>query len=120
MIILASFALSLAGAQSAAPAPAPKVLPAPSLEIPALNEAPSSAIGDELLKQSRGGQTIIVNDQTLIGLVEGNSIGDYTAGSVSISDQALSNFNGLGNLLINTGAQNSLQAGMSVTINVNP
>jgi hypothetical protein len=31
---------------------------------------------------------------------------------------AFSNFNGIGNILINTGSQNSLQTGMNLTINV--
>ena len=38
--------------------------------------------------------------------------------SVSLSDNALSGFNGVGNVLINTGAQVSLQAGMNLTINI--
>ena len=38
--------------------------------------------------------------------------------SVSLSDFALSNFNGVGNLLINTGGQVSLQTGMNLIINV--
>jgi hypothetical protein len=37
---------------------------------------------------------------------------------VSLSDNALSSFNGLGNIVINTGSQVSVQSGMNVTINV--
>ena len=63
---------------------------------------------------------MVVTNQSLVAITSGNVInGDYAAGNVSISDNALSNFNGLGNLLINTGAQVSLQTGMNVTINVN-
>ena len=58
-------------------------------------------------------------NQTLVAITSGNVIaGDYVAGNVSLSDNALSNFSGIGNVLINTGAQVSLQTGMNVTINV--
>jgi hypothetical protein len=71
------------------------------------------------LKELRGGETIMVANQTLTGITSGNVInGNYTAGNVSLSDHALSNFTGLGNLSINTGAMVSLQAGMNLTINV--
>jgi hypothetical protein len=63
----------------------------------------------------------VVSDQTLVAITSGNTLnGDYTAGSVSLSDNALSSFNGVGNLLINTGAQVSLQTGMSVVVNLGP
>jgi hypothetical protein len=123
MIIEALVALALSGpdpAAAAAPAAASPAAAPPAAASPA-ERAPSAVIGDEALKLARGGETVVVNNQTLSALLSGNVIGgDYTAGSVTISDQALSNFNGLGNLLINTGAQNALQAGMTLTINVNP
>jgi hypothetical protein len=73
------------------------------------------------LAQFRGGQTLVVGNQTLTAVTSGNVLnGDYTAGSVSLSDNAFANFNGIGNLAINTGAQVSLQSGMSVVINVQP
>jgi hypothetical protein len=71
------------------------------------------------LDNLRGGQTIVVGNQTLTAITTGNVLnGDYTAGSISLSDNAFSSFNGFGNLAINTGAQVSLQSGMSVVINV--
>lgn len=80
-------------------------------EMPALDEAG--------LKELRGGETIMVANQTMAAIVTGNVInGDYTAGNVSLSDFALSSFNGLGNLTINTGAMVSINAGMNLTINV--
>jgi hypothetical protein len=72
------------------------------------------------LDKLRGGEEIVVSDQNLNALTTGNLInGNNTAGNVSISDMAFSNFNGVGNILINTGSQNSLQTGMNLTINVN-
>jgi hypothetical protein len=118
MIIEALVALALSGANP--PVDAATMPLAAGAEAPA-EHARSGVIGDEALKLARGGETVVINDQTLSAVLSGNFIaGDYTAGSVTISDQALSNFNGLGNVLINTGAQNALQAGMSLTINVNP
>lgn len=85
------------------------------------SKAEQAPLLDEDLDALRGGETIVLADQTLVAVTTGNVInGDYTAGAVSLSDMALSNFNGLGNVLINTGAQVSLQSGMNVTINVGP
>jgi len=74
---------------------------------------------DADLADLRGGQAIVIANQTLTAIATGNSIGgDVSAGAVSLSDSALSGFNGLGNVVINTGSQVSLQAGMNVIINV--
>lgn len=71
------------------------------------------------LEGLRGGQSIIVGNQTLTAITTGNVLnGDYAAGSVSFSDNAFANFGGVGNLAINTGAQVSLQSGMSIIINI--
>ena len=78
-----------------------------------------AAISDEELDGQRGGQAIILTNQSMTAITSGNVLnGGYTAGAVSLSDNALSNFNGIGNLLINTGAQVSLQTGMNITINI--
>ena len=78
-----------------------------------------ASIDDQELADLRGGETVVLTNQTMVAVTAGNVInGDYVAGSVSLSDFALSNFNGVGNLLINTGAQVSLQTGMNLTINV--
>lgn len=76
-------------------------------------------VNDDELGELRGGEAMIITNQTLVAITSGNVInGDYVAGNISLSDFALSNFNGLGNMLINSGAQVSLQTGMNVTINV--
>lgn len=86
---------------------------------PPENVVQPAVLSDEELKGFRGGESVVLTNQTLVAITSGNVInGDYSAGNVSLSDNALSNFNGLGNLLINTGAQVSLQTGMNVTINV--
>lgn len=76
-------------------------------------------IKDDQLSGFRGGQAITIANQTLNSIVSDPSIGgSVSGGAVNISDNALSNFNGLGNLVINTGSQVSLQSGMNVIVNV--
>jgi hypothetical protein len=88
-------------------------------QMPTLDLGDPNEVGDDELTDLRGGESIVVGNQTLLAITSGNIInGNYTAGNVTISDNALSNFSGLGNVLINTGAQVSLQTGMNVTINV--
>lgn len=96
--------------------------------LPAIDDilvtAPSGApayeqVSLDELAQQRGGASYIVNNQTLLGVVEGNVIGgDYVAGPVALSDNALSNFNGLLAISINTGLQSNIISGMAVTINL--
>lgn len=75
-------------------------------------------LSEQELADQRGGTAIVVGNQTLTAVNSGGVInGDFSAGSVSLADNALTNFNGFGNLVINTGAQNNLQSGMNVTIN---
>ncbi len=82
-------------------------------------ERKSPMLKDTELDTLRGGQSLVITNQTMDSIVSGNILkGDYTAGAVTLSDFALSNFNGVGNLLINTGAQVSAQSGMNLTINL--
>lgn len=82
-------------------------------------EADPVSLDDADLADARGGEAVVLTRQTLIAITTGNTIhGNYTAGDIRLSDNALSSFTGLGNVLMNTGAQNSLQAGMNVTINL--
>jgi hypothetical protein len=95
------------------------------VDIEVIAEAPvpvfvedNSSLSDQELDAARGGSTIVVGNQTLNAVNSGGVInGDFSAGSISLADNALTNFNGFGNLVINTGAQNNLQSGMNVTIN---
>jgi hypothetical protein len=95
-------------------APIASVLP----DSAVLATTDDGALSDDDLLQLRGGQAIVVGNQTLTAISNGNAFnGNYIAGGISLTDNALSNFNGLGNLVINTGAQNNLQSAMNVTIN---
>jgi hypothetical protein len=104
---------------SAATRPAPAAQSGPAQATSASIDG-LTTLSDSDLDKLRGGEEIVLTNQTLTAITSGNVInGNFTAGNVSISDFALSNFNGIGNLLINTGAQVSLQTGMNLTINVN-
>ncbi len=81
----------------------------------------SGSVEDTDLTDLRGGEALTLANQTLLTISQGNSIaGNYTAGNVTLSDNALSNFAGVGNVVINTGAQANLQAGMNLIINLIP
>jgi hypothetical protein len=108
-----AYAEEAAAGALASPASPTTVQPASANDEPAV-------LSNEELGVMRGGESVAVTNQTLVAITSGNVInGDYAAGNISLSDNAFSNFNGLGNVLINTGAQVSLQTGMNVTINVN-
>jgi hypothetical protein len=116
-LVLASACL-VAAMPAAASEPIGERSPAAALATKAVTDGGETLSNGEL-GLLRGGQGIVVSNQTLVAVTSGNVInGDYTAGSVSLSDNAFSNFSGMGNVLINTGAQVSLQTGMNVTINV--
>ena len=86
---------------------------------PPPSDRKSPMLSNEELETLRGGETLVITNQTLNAITSGNVLnGDYSAGAVTLSDNALSNFNGVGNLLINTGAQVSVQSGMNLTINL--
>lgn len=87
--------------------------------IKAKGQSISPMLSMDELDEMRGGAQIAINNQLLNTQNTGNTIeGDFTAGDISIADNAFSNFSGLGNFVFNSGAQSSLQAGMSVTINI--
>ena len=109
---LASLVANTAFAQTGAPAPAP----APPAEAA---RPPVVALDDAQLGQERGGQAIVVGNQTLNSSLTGNTIaGNYTAGAITLSDNAFANFNGMGNVVINSGAQANLQSAMNLTVNL--
>ncbi len=90
-------------------------------QAPATTEQQSASplMSLEELDELRGGTQVAINEQTFNSDNTGNTInGDFTAGDVNLSDNSLSSFNGLGNIVINTGAQSALQAGLAVTINI--
>ncbi|MBJ7498625.1 MAG: hypothetical protein JHC57_02610 [Sphingopyxis sp.] len=124
LLIVAGLSVPVS-AQLPPPETAPVVAVAITADVSAVPQRParparkSPMLKDNELDTLRGGQSLVITNQTMESLVAGNTLnGDYTAGSVALSDFALSNFNGVGNLLINTGAQVSAQSGMNLTINL--
>ena len=124
LLVLAGLSVPVS-AQMPPPDPTPLVTaaaPADASVAPAIAARPerkSPMLNDNELETLRGGQSLVITNQTMESMVSGNVLkGDYTAGAVTLSDFALSNFNGVGNLLINTGAQVSAQSGMNLTINL--
>lgn len=100
-------------------APDPPTAAASPAAAPAIPHHEVQPIDDQTLSDTRGGQAIVIGNQTLKSSLTGNSIaGNYTAGGVSFSDTAFSNFSGMGNIVINTGAQANLQSAMNITINL--
>jgi propanediol dehydratase small subunit len=94
------------------------VVTPPPVVLETANEG-AQVLSDEALGELRGGQALTLSNQTLNAISTGSVLnGDYTAGAINLTDNALSNFNGFGNVVINTGAQNNLQAGMNITINL--
>lgn len=86
---------------------------------PSTAQEDPNALDDTALDGQRGGEAIVIGNQQLSAIMQGSVLnGDYSAGTISLSDNALSNFTGIGNVLINSGALNNLQSGMNVTINI--
>jgi hypothetical protein len=99
--------------------------------IAAAAEAPAIAGAGEVLadadladaeQSGRGDVAISLTDQDLTAISTGNTItaGVVGSGSISMSDAALSDFNGIGNFTFNTGHNNTLQSSMSVSVIVTP
>lgn len=121
MIIPAPYAMAAVTDNDVAALPAIS-LPQSVLDISTTDTGSTEdTVEDTGLTDLRGGESIVVGNQTLSAISNGNSIGgSYTAGNVTLSDSALSNFAGIGNIVINTGAQANLQAGMNLIINLVP
>lgn len=125
LLITAGLSVPVSAQLPAPDAAAPVVAEAVPVEAsaaPVITVRPehkSPMLNDNELDTQRGGQSLVITNQTMESILTGNILkGDYTAGAVTLSDFALSNFNGVGNLLINTGAQVSAQSGMNLTINL--
>ena len=108
-------------AVSAAAARAETPAPAPAREAPAHRMAKPISDGD--LQGLAGGQAAAVNDQQLKAVTSENSVnalGNVSNGNINLSAGAFSGFSGLGNFVMNTGNNNTLQGSMSVTIVMTP
>jgi hypothetical protein len=82
-------------------------------------------VADSLLAEARGMADVRVVEQTTTvtstSTVEGNTInGDFTTGTVSLSNGALENFNGLALFNINTGNNVAINSAMIVNVAIQP
>ncbi|HWT52805.1 MAG TPA: hypothetical protein VN113_11590, partial [Caulobacter sp.] len=111
------FALIIAAAILVAPTPVVEK----RAEVPA-SARPSPLVGPEL-DDVRGGeaQAIVLTEQNLnaanSGHIQASVVG---SGAVNIDGAALSNFDGVGNFVMNTGHLNNIQSSLSVTIITTP
>ena len=122
--ILASIALlAVAGAPGLAFAaelplfgPEVKLAPAPTANTP-------EVLNQDALASESGGTDVHVNEtnalsqQELTATSTSNSVvGNITTGQVTFAPGSLDSFNGIGNFVVNTGANNIVQGSINVTI----
>jgi len=75
--------------------------------------------GDDGPTDSFNTTTTITSQQDLTAENSGNTItagGDVTSGSVTIASDALSNLNGMTNVVINSAPQSNVQGGMTLNL----
>jgi hypothetical protein len=120
------------GPAPVAPAPAAPVmevvaaLPAPAQpESPAPAGLAEPAIAQEDLADLAGqgdAPIAVLTEQTLQALNSGNTVigANVGSGAISIDQNAFSGFDGIGNFVINSGHNNTLQSSLSVSIVVTP
>jgi hypothetical protein len=111
---LIAFTVLIQGASAAAQTPS-----APAAEQ-AISTSPV-VLDDGELATARAGDGVkveILTRQQLTGSTTVNTVNANTlvSGSVNFSENALSNFNGIGNFVINTGANNTLQGAINVSV----
>ena len=112
-VFAATLGVVLSCGVAAAPASAQEAPPGP---VP---------VADSLLADARGMADIRVIEQTATttstSTVEGNTInGDFTTGTVNLSNGALDNFNGLALFNINTGNNVAINSSMTVNVALQP
>jgi len=122
--VLAALTVAIAGPAMALGSDPAAILAgdANSVELaqPAIETA--QTMSAEALEQTSGAQNTLiqaVTDQKLIAANSNNSVmaGDnITFGDVSFGDNAFTGFNGLGVIVVNTGANNNLQGAIGVNI----
>lgn len=97
---------------------------------PAEPQSPAAAAGAPTLSlqemaEASGGQGValeVLTRQQLSGTTSGNTVtaGTMTSGDVSFGADALDGFSGVGNFVINTGANNTLQGAINISIVTTP
>lgn len=97
---------------------------APPAKAPAAATTHRALTADEMASISGGAEVSVevLNRQQLTGTTTGNSItaGSLVSGQVTFGPDALSGFSGIGNFVINTGANNTLQGAISVSVVTTP
>jgi len=113
----------LAGAPASAELSQPALDYAKAVSADALkDEAGAEAMSAQALEETSGAQNTViqsVTDQNLVASNSGNKVeagGGITFGDVSFGDNAFTGFNGLGVIVVNTGANNNLQGAIGVNI----
>jgi hypothetical protein len=122
------FSVSIDYAQQT-PAPAPVVALAAAVTpgaVAAADTAPSASPTEPILASKdledlagMGDAPVgVLTEQTLTALNSGNSVigGTVGSGAISIDQNAFSGFDGIGNFVINSGHNNTLQSSLSVSI----
>lgn len=112
-----ALAAEIASAPGSAPAAASAKTSAPA--------TPRKALSDNEMAAISGGAEMdvqVLNRQTLTGATTGNTVNanSLVSGQVNFSTGALSGFSGIGNFVVNTGANNTLQGAISVTVVTTP
>jgi hypothetical protein len=125
------FSVSVDTAWVSAPAPAALAVVAlpvtPAAEEPDADPALSEpAIAQDeladLAGQGDGSPIAVLTEQSLTALNSGNAVigANVGSGSISIDANAFSGFDGIGNFVINSGHNNTLQSSLSVSIVLAP
>ena len=112
-------ALLLSGAALAEPPLFPSLAGAVAVQrAPADATAPLAPSELSTLAGGQGVDVAVMTRQQLTGTTTGNTInaGTVTSGSVSFSANALSGFSGVGNFVVNTGANNTLQGAINISV----
>jgi hypothetical protein len=120
--LLALTAWALAAGAASAQTGSGRAEATPAGSQPAVRSS-TKPISDTELQALSGGQAVAVNEQQLKAVSSDNSVnayGNVTNGPVNLSANAFSGFSGLGNFVINTGNNNTLQGSMSVNITMTP
>ncbi len=103
----------------------PAVLPPPVGVASAEPSAPDARLSPSEMATLSGGEGVdvaVLTQQQLTGTTTGNTVnaGSVTSGAVNFSDNALSGFRGIGNFVVNTGANNTLQGAINISVVTTP
>lgn len=104
----------------AAEALAPSPAATPTLASRSAPQGPVELSADEMSGVHAGAESkvSVLTNQQVSGVTSGNSItaGTLTSGMISFSPDALNGYSGVGNFVINTGANNTLQGSINISI----